>query len=90
VNKGELIDAVAGATGESKATVGRILDATIEGITAAVAEGDKVSFTGFGTFERRHRKARVGRNPQTGEEVKIAAANVPAFKAGKAFKDAVR
>ncbi len=90
MNKGELIDAVAGATGEPKATVGRILDATIEGITAAVAEGDKVSFTGFGTFERRHRKARVGRNPQTGAEVKIAAANVPAFKAGKAFKDAVR
>jgi DNA-binding protein HU-beta len=90
VNKSELIDTVSGATGESKATVGRILDETIESITAAVAKGDKVSFTGFGTFERRHRQARVGRNPQTGEEVKIAAANVPAFKAGKAFKDAVR
>ena len=66
MNKSELIDVVAGATGEPKATVGRILDATIEGITAAVAEGDKVSFTGFGTFERRHRKARCRPQPADG------------------------
>ena len=90
MNKGELVDAVSGATGEPKATVGRVLDATLEAITGALVDGEKVTFTGFGTFERRHRKARVGRNPQTGEEVQIAAANVPAFKAGKAFKDAVR
>lgn len=90
MNKGDVVDAVADATGESKATVGRVIDAALETITGALVEGEKVTFTGFGTFERRHRKARVGRNPQTGEEVKIAAANVPAFKPGKAFKDAVR
>ena len=90
MNKGDLIDRVATTTGESKATVSRVLDATLDGITGALKKGDRVAFTGFGTFERRHRKARVGRNPQTGAEVKIAAANVPAFKAGKALKDAVR
>ena len=90
MNKGELIDRVATTTGESKATVGRVLDATLDGIAGALKTGEKVAFTGFGTFERRFRKARVGRNPQTGAEVKIAAANVPAFKAGKGLKDAVR
>lgn len=90
MNKGELIDAVAEATGQSKAAVGGVLDATLDTITGALKKGDKVTFTGFGTFERRHRKARVGRNPQTGAEVKIAAANVPAFKAGKGLKDAVK
>jgi DNA-binding protein HU-beta len=90
MNKGELIDAVADATGESKAAVGHVLDATLDTITATLRKGDKVTFTGFGTFERRHRKARMGRNPQTGAEVPIAAANVPAFKAGKALKEAVR
>jgi DNA-binding protein HU-beta len=89
MNKGELIDAVAASTGQSKAAVGNVLDATLETITGALKTGDKVTFTGFGTFERRHRKARVGRNPQTGAEVPIPAANVPAFKAGKALKDAV-
>jgi DNA-binding protein HU-beta len=67
-----------------------VLDATLETITGALKEGDKVTFTGFGTFERRHRQARVGRNPQTGAEVKIPASNVPAFKAGKSLKDSVR
>jgi len=90
VNKGELIDAVASATGESKASVSNVLDATLGTISSALATGDKVTFTGFGTFERRHRKARMGRNPQTGQPVPIAAANVPAFKAGKALKDAVQ
>jgi len=90
MNKGELIDAVAGATGQSKASVGNFLDATLDTITGALQKGDKVTFTGFGTFERRHREARMGRNPQTGEPVPIKAANVPAFKAGKALKDAVR
>lgn len=90
MNKSELIDAVADATGESKSAVGNMIDATLDTITGALQKGDKVTFTGFGTFERRFRKARMGRNPQTGEEVKIAAANVPAFKAGKALKDAVR
>lgn len=89
MNKSELIDSVANATGDSKSAVGAMLDATLGAITDAVKNDDKVQLTGFGTFERRHRKARVGRNPQTGDEVQIKAANVPAFKAGKAFKDAV-
>jgi DNA-binding protein HU-beta len=89
MNKGELIDAVAAATGQSKAAVGGVVDATLDAITHALKKGDKVTFTGFGTFERRHREARMGRNPQTGEAVQIKASNVPAFKAGKAFKDAV-
>ncbi len=90
MNKGELIDTVAQATSQSKASVSAVIDATLDTITGALEKGDKVTFTGFGTFERRYRKARVGRNPQTGAEVKIAAANVPAFKAGKGLKDAVR
>lgn len=90
MNKGDLVDAVASATGESKASVSEVVDATLGTITSALANGDKVTFTGFGTFERRHRKARMGRNPQTGAPVPIAAANVPAFKAGKGLKDAVR
>jgi nucleoid DNA-binding protein len=90
MNKSELVDKVAAKTGESKSTVGGVLDATLDTITDALASGDKVAFTGFGTFERRHRKARMGRNPQTGAEVPIAAANVPAFKAGKSLKDAVK
>ena len=90
MNKGELIDAVASATGESKASVSNVIDATLSTISSSLASGDKVTFTGFGTFERRHRKARMGRNPQTGQPVPIAASNVPAFKAGKALKDAVQ
>jgi DNA-binding protein HU-beta len=90
VNKGELIDKVAAATDESKSTVGDVIDATLDAITGALKVGDKVTFTGFGTFERRYRKARVGRNPQTGAEVPIPAANVPAFKAGKGLKESVR
>lgn len=90
MNKGELIDTVAGATGQSKASVGTVLDATLDAITGALKKGDKVTFTGFGTFERRHREARMGRNPQTGQPVPIKAANVPAFKAGKGLKDAVK
>ena len=90
MNKGELIDAVAADTGESKASVGRVIESTLDAITNTLKAGDKVALTGFGTFERRHRNARVGRNPQTGEEVKIPAANVPAFKAGKGLKDAVK
>jgi len=89
MNKADLVDSVAGSTGESKATVGKVVDATLDTITGALQQGDKVTFTGFGTFERRHRQARMGRNPQTGEPVPIKAANVPAFKAGKGLKDAV-
>lgn len=89
MNKSELIDVVAGKADLSKASAGRALDAVIEAVTEAVAKGDSVSLVGFGTFESRKRAARTGRNPSTGEELKIKAAVVPAFKAGKKFKDAV-
>ena len=90
MNKGELLDAVAGNTGESKATAGKVIDETLDVITAAVVTGQKVQLTGFGTFEARDRKARTARNPQTGAQVWVPATRVPAFKAGKAFKDAVK
>ena len=70
--------------------VGNVIDSTLDAITTALQSGDKVTFTGFGTFERRFREARMGRNPQTGEAVPIAAGHSPAFKAGKKLKDAVR
>lgn len=90
MNKGELIDAVARNTGESKANVSRIVDETIDVIVGAVVTTGKVQLTGFGTFEARNRAARTARNPQTGAEVHVPATRVPAFKAGKAFKDAVK
>jgi nucleoid DNA-binding protein len=89
MNKGQLKDAVAEAAGLSGADAERALDAVIDTITKAVAGGDKVTIVGFGTFEPRERSARTGRNPQTGEEIQIAASTVPGFKAGAAFKDAV-
>jgi DNA-binding protein HU-beta len=90
VNKGELIDAVARNTGESKAQAGKMVDETLDVIVAAVVSGGRVQLSGFGTFEGRDRKARTARNPQTGAEVRVPATRVPAFKAGKAFKDAVK
>lgn len=90
MNKSELIDEVAASTGESKASVGTVIDATLDAITGALRSGDKVTFTGFGTFERRYAEARTGRNPQTGETVQIPAGHRPAFKAGKGLKDAVK
>lgn len=89
MNKSELIDAIADAAGLSKADAGRALDATTGAIASALQQGQTVSLVGFGTFTVRHRAARTGRNPRTGEEIKIAASNNPAFKAGKALKDAV-
>jgi len=65
------------------------LDSAIDAITAALKNGDQVSLVGFGTYSVKHRAARTGRNPQTGAEIQISAANVPSFKAGKALKDAV-
>ena len=90
MNKGELIEAVARNTGESKATAAKIGDETFDVIVGGVVSSGKVQITGFGTFEGRDRKARTARNPQTGAEVQVAATRVPAFKAGKAFKDAVK
>ena len=89
MNKSELIDAVADAAGLSKADASRSLDAMINAITDSLKQGDQVSIVGFGSFLVRERSARTGRNPQTGAEIKIAAAKVPAFKPGKALKDAV-
>jgi DNA-binding protein HU-beta len=89
VNKAELIDAIADAADLSKADSGRALDAVVDSITAALKNGEQVALVGFGTFAVKERKARTGRNPQTGAEIQIAAAKVPGFKAGKALKDAV-
>ena len=89
MNKTELIAAVAEKAGLTKKDVEKAVSATLETIKEEVANGGKVQVIGFGTFEQRTRKARVGKNPRNGEEVKIAAATVPAFKAGKAFKDVV-
>lgn len=90
MNKGELIAKMAEDTEMTQKQVDTILSAFIDTITEEVAQGNKVTLAGFGTFEKRHRKARTGRNPQTGEEIKIAASNVPAFSAGKQFKDTVK
>lgn len=89
MNKTEFIDKVADSSGLSKADAGRAIDAVIGTITSALKAGDSVTLVGFGTFDVRNRAARTGRNPRTGEEIKIAAAKNPAFKAGKALKDAV-
>jgi DNA-binding protein HU-beta len=90
MNKSELVEAVASSTGESKATAEKAVNATLDAIVGAVAGGNKVQLTGFGTFEPRDRAARTARNPQTGAEIQVAATTVPAFKAGKSFKDAVK
>ena len=89
MNKSELVDAIADATDGSKADAQRHLDATIDAISGALKKGDSVQLTGFGTFEVRERSARTGRNPQTGEEIQIAATKAPAFKAGQGLKDMV-
>ena len=89
VNKSELIDAIAESADLSKMSAGRALDAVVEAITASLQKGDPVSLVGFGTFAVKHRPARKGRNPKTGDEIQIKAANVPGFKAGKALKEAV-
>lgn len=89
MNKAELVDAIAEAAGMTGADANRALDATIAAITSALAEGEDVTLVGFGTFTVRDRAARTGRNPQTGQAIKIAAAKVPAFKAGKGLKEAV-
>ena len=89
MNKSELIDAIAESADLTKADASRALDATTEAIASALQRGQSVSLVGFGTFTVRHRAARTGRNPRTGESITIKASNNPAFKAGKALKDAV-
>lgn len=89
MNKAELVDQIADASDISKASAGRALDAVLEAITNSLKAADPVSLVGFGTFVVRERAARLGRNPQTGAEIQISAAKVPAFKPGKALKEAL-
>ena len=89
MNKSELISAIAESADLTKADSGRALDATISAITDSLKNGEPVTLIGFGTFEVRDRAARTGRNPRTGETIQIKASKNPAFKAGKALKEAV-
>ncbi len=89
MNKSELVAKIAEDADITKASAGRALDSLIESITTELASGGDVALVGFGTYKVNDRAARTGRNPQTGAEIQIAAAKVPAFKAGKALKDAV-
>ena len=89
-NKAELVDRVAKKTQLTKKDVSATVEAVFETIQEALKAGEKVQVIGFGNFEVRERAARKGRNPQTGKEIKIKASKVPAFKAGKALKDAVK
>ncbi len=90
MNKSDLVDAVAEKTEMSKKDSEQAVKAVLESITDSLVRGDKVQLVGFGTFEVRNRKAREGRNPATGEKIKIEALKVPAFKPGKALKDKVK
>ncbi|MGF1908188.1 HU family DNA-binding protein [Vibrio kasasachensis] len=87
MNKTQLVETIAENSDLSKAAAGRALDAFIEAVSGTLQSGDQVALVGFGTFSVRTRAARTGRNPKTGEEIQIAEAKVPAFKAGKALKD---
>ena len=89
MNKGELVDRIAQRATVTKKQADAVLSAAIETIMDAVSEGDKVTLVGFGSFERRHRKEREGRNPKTGDKMLIPETEVPAFSAGKLFKDRV-
>jgi DNA-binding protein HU-beta len=89
VNKSDLVDAIAKSAELSKAAAARALDATVDTIKKALKKGDSVSLVGFGTFKVGKRAARNGRNPRTGATIKIKAAKVPKFSAGKGLKDAV-
>jgi DNA-binding protein HU-beta len=89
VNKSDLVDAIAKSAEISKAAAARALDATVDTIKKALKKGDTVSLVGFGTFKVGKRAARNGRNPRTGATIKIKAAKVPKFSAGKGLKDAV-
>ena len=90
MNKEELVQEVAKKSKVTQKEAAEIINALMETIEKTVAKGKKVTLVGFGTFEARKRAARTGRNPQTGKEIKIAAKTVPAFSAGKKFKDAVK
>jgi DNA-binding protein HU-beta len=93
MNKSDLVDALADATGMTKADAAKAVDAMFSPesgiISTALKGGKRVQITGFGTFESKHRKARQGRNPRTGQTIQIAATNTPGFRAGKGLKDAI-
>lgn len=90
MNKSELVDAIAASADISKAAAGRALDATIDAVRKALKKNDTVTLVGFGTFYVGQRAARNGRNPRTGSSIKIKAAKIPKFRAGKGLKDAVK
>ncbi len=94
MNKSELVERMADRTGMTKADSQRAVNALFDTdngiITRALRRGDRVQITGFGTFETRERKARMGRNPRTGEQIRIGPTTSPTFRAGKALKDAVK
>ena len=90
MTKADLIEKMASDADISKAATGKALDSFIDAVVKALRKGNKVTLVGFGTFSVSKRKARTGRNPRTGEAIKIAARKVPKFSAGKAFKDAVK
>lgn len=90
MNKAQLIEAIANHTDYSKAHCENMINAMLETVKKAVKKGDDVTLIGFGTFSKAKRKARMGRNPQTGKAIKIPAMNVPKFKAGREFKNFVR
>ena len=89
MNKSEFVSAIADKAKLSKADAGRALESTIEVLKKELKRGNNVTLVGFGTFEVRKRKARIGRNPRTGEEIKIKASKTPAFRPGKGFKDEI-
>jgi DNA-binding protein HU-beta len=89
VNKNELVAEVSDRTGLARADVARVVDTATEVIKTSVSRGKRVALVGFGTFERQQRRPRVGRNPRTGDEVRIPARRVPSFRPGTAFKQAV-
>lgn len=90
MNKSELVNAVSIQAELSKKDAAKAVDALFESISSALANEEKIQLVGFGTFEVRERAARTGRNPQTGQEIQIAASKVPAFKPGKELKEAVK
>jgi DNA-binding protein HU-beta len=94
MNKSELVDALAESTGMTKADASRAIDALFSPDSGVISKelkrGNRIQITGFGTFEAKKRKARMGRNPRTGEQIKIAATKTPGFRAGKGLKDAIQ
>jgi DNA-binding protein HU-beta len=90
INKNDVISIIAEKTGQSKKDIGEMIDVLLNVVTENIKNGKKVNFTGFGSFQVKKRKGREGRNPRTGEKIKIPAVNVPKFKSGAVLKKAVK